>query len=139
VGTTSPAKAITLTNLGSTAIHVWNSAVTGTNSGDFSRVNSCPVPPATLAGGASCTISVQFTPAGIGARTAALMISHDGGASPSAVALAGTGTAAAASPAPRSGSSRTASPRSADGSGSGRGAMNSQSPRRLRPTAPDRH
>ena len=138
VGTTSSPKAITLTNLGSAAIHVWNSAITGTNSGDFNRVNSCPVPPATLGGGANCTISVQFTPGGIGARAAALMISHDGGASPSAVALAGTGIAAAASSAPRSGSSDAINPRSTARSTSGRGTTNSQSPRRLRPTVRDR-
>jgi hypothetical protein len=137
VGTTSPAKAITLTNLGSTAVHVWNSAITGTNSGDFSLVNSCPIPPATLGGGANCTISVQFTPGGIGTRTASLMISHDGGASPSAVALAGTGTAAPSTSAPRPGSSRAATPRSADKSTSGRVATSGQSPRRLRPTVHD--
>jgi hypothetical protein len=138
VGTTSPPKAITLTNLGSTAIHVWNSAITGTDSGDFGLVNACPVPPATLGGGAHCTISVQFTPAGIGTRTASLMISHDGGASPSAVALSGTGTAALSSPAPGSGSSRAATPRPADRSTSGRGATNGQFPRRLRSIARDR-
>jgi hypothetical protein len=112
VGTTSSPKAITLTNLGSTAVHVWTTAIAGTNSGDFSRVNSCPVPPATLGGGANCTISVQFTPAGIGGRTASLMISHDGGASPAAVSLTGNGTAAASSRsrAPRGSRSRRPAP-----------------------------
>jgi hypothetical protein len=121
VGSPSPASTVTLYNLGSTAIHVWATAIAGTNSGDFSRVNSCPVPPATLAGGgAHCTVSVQFTPAGIGARAASLMISHDGGASPGSVSLSGTGTAAPSSSASRSGSSSASTPRSAQRSGVGR-------------------
>jgi hypothetical protein len=139
LGSTGPLLPITLANLGSGPVHVWGSAITGTNSGDFSLVNACPVPPATLGGGANCAISVQFTPAGIGARTASLMISHDGGASPSAVTLAGTGAAAAVSPPPRSGSWRTATPRSTEGSTSGRGSTNGQSSRRLRPTIRGRH
>jgi hypothetical protein len=138
VGLPGPLVMITLANLGSSPLHVWNSAITGTNSGDFTRVNACPVPPATLGGGANCAISVQFTPVGIGARTASLMISHDGGASPSAVTLAGTGAAATVSPPPRSGSWRTATPRMIDRSSSGQGATNGQSSRRLRPTVPDR-
>jgi hypothetical protein len=114
VGSSSSPLAVTLTNLGATPIHVWGTAIVGTNSGDFSRVNSCPVPPATLGGGAYCTISVQFTPAGIGTRKASLMISHDGGASPSSVPLSGTGTAALSSSAPLSGSSHAATPRAAE-------------------------
>ncbi len=99
VGTTSPAKAITLSNLGASPLHIWSSILSGNNPGAFGRVNSCPAPPATLAGSASCTINVTFTPTAVGARTAVLQISHDGGASPYSVALAGVGTTATASPA----------------------------------------
>ena len=121
VGSPSAPSTVTLTNLGSAAIHVWATAIAGTNSGDFSRVNSCPVPPATLAGGAHCTISVQFTPAAIGARAASLMISHDGGASPASVALSGTGTSITGSSARQAGSSSASTARSAQRSGVGRG------------------
>jgi hypothetical protein len=120
VGSTSPASTVTLTNLGASAMHVWTTGIAGANSGDFSRVNSCPVPPATLAGAGHCTISVQFTPSAIGARSASLVISHDGGGSPSVVPLAGTGTAPGISPLLRSGSSNASTPRSARRSGVGR-------------------
>jgi hypothetical protein len=95
VGTTSPPKVITLNNLGSAPIHIWGAAMTGAHAGDFQQTNDCPVAPATLLGGASCTYNVTFTPAGIGARPASLKISHDGGNSPAAVSLTGTGTAGA--------------------------------------------
>ena len=120
VGSPSTPSTVTFTNLGSTALHVWTTAVAGTNSGDFSRVNSCPVPPATLGGGAHCTISVQFTPSVAAARSASLMISHDGGASPSTVALAGTGTAGPSSSASPAGSSSESTLRSAQRSRVGR-------------------
>jgi hypothetical protein len=94
VGQTSTASMVTVTNPGATAMHIWGTAIVGTDSGDFSHVNSCPIPPATLSGGANCTISVQFTPADASARSASLLVSHDGGGSPSAVSLSGTGTAA---------------------------------------------
>ena len=94
VGTTSPPQSITLSNAGSTAVHIWTLAITGAQSGDFGQTNNCPAAPATLAGGGSCTFNVTFTPAGMGARTASLKISHDGGGSPAAVSLTGNGTAA---------------------------------------------
>jgi hypothetical protein len=93
VGSTSLAKAITLTNQGSAPIHVWSVATTGAQSTNFHPTHNCPIPPATLGGVASCTISVTFTPSALGARTALLQISHDGGGSPSSVPLAGNGTA----------------------------------------------
>ena len=93
VQTTSPPKAIILTNLGSAPVHIWGASMTGVHAEDFHQTNTCPTAPATLAGGANCTFNVTFTPAGIGARAASLMISHDGGASPAAVRLTGIGTA----------------------------------------------
>jgi hypothetical protein len=97
VGTTSPPKAVTLTNLGSAPIHIWGAAMTGVHAGDFQQTNNCPAAPTTLAGGATCTFNVTFTPAGMGPHTAPLVISHDGGGSPAAVSLTGNGTAAGAS------------------------------------------
>jgi len=98
VGTTSPPSVVTLTNLGTSPLHIWSSAVSGIHAVDFSRANSCPVPPATLAGGASCNLNVNFTPGALGAHTAPLSISHDAGGSPSTVTLSGTGTAPPGAP-----------------------------------------
>jgi hypothetical protein len=91
VSTTSPASEVTLTNSAGGALHVWTTVVRGTNSGDFARVSSCPIPPETLASLGKCTIFVTFTPTATGARSGQLQISHDGGASPLIVPLSGTG------------------------------------------------
>jgi YVTN family beta-propeller protein len=96
VSTTSPASAVTLTNTGVGAMRVWTTVVGGTNSADFARVSSCPIPPATLASPGTCTIDVTFTPRATGARSGQLQISHDGGASPLIVPLTGTGQGALA-------------------------------------------
>jgi hypothetical protein len=114
VGSTSAPSGVTFTNLGAAPVHVWGTAIVGTNPGDFSRINSCPLPPATLAAGAHCAITVRFTPSTATARSASLMISHDGGASPSSVSLSGTGTAPLSHSAIRSGSSPTAIPRAVE-------------------------
>jgi hypothetical protein len=49
------------------------------------------------AAGAKCTISVTFTPAASGARTATLSIADNAGGSPQTLSLTGTGTAPAVS------------------------------------------
>jgi len=49
-----------------------------------------------VAAGANCTISVTFTPAASGARTAALSIADNANGSPQTVSLSGTGTSTAA-------------------------------------------
>jgi hypothetical protein len=93
-GTTSSPQTVTLRNEGSAPVHVWMTAIGGGSSSEFSHTNSCPVPPATLAGRASCSLTVWFSPLTAGAKTAALLISHDGGGSPSALSLTGIGAAA---------------------------------------------
>ena len=89
VGTSSSAKTVTLKNLGSATMHLWQIAIGGTNAGDFSKTTTCG---ATLAASATCTVSVTFKPTATGARSASLLFSNDGGGSPQAVALTGTGT-----------------------------------------------
>src|SRR3989442_6907180 len=69
VGTTSPAKTVTLTNVGTTLLTINGIAITGTNAGDFAQTHTCG---SSLAAGASCTISVTFKPTASGTRTAAL-------------------------------------------------------------------
>ena len=58
------------------------------------QTNTCPVPPSTLAAGKSCTISITFTPAALGSRSATLTVKDSGTNSPQTVTLSGTGVAA---------------------------------------------
>ena len=89
VGTTSPAQTITLTNTSPNAPLTINSiTITGTNSGDFAQTNTCGTG---VAIGASCTISVTFTPTADGTRTASVSVADSGGGSPQTVSLTGAG------------------------------------------------
>jgi sugar lactone lactonase YvrE len=91
VGTTSATgKNVTVTNNGTAVLNF--TAPTpftfiGTNSGDFTQTTTCG---ATLAVGASCTITVKFAPAAAGTRTASLSIADNAPGSPQLVAVSGT-------------------------------------------------
>jgi len=91
VNTTSAAQSVTLTNSGSAPLTINSIAVTGTNSGDFAQATTCPISPSTLAAGAKCTISVTFTPAATGTRSASVTVTDNAADSPESVALSGTG------------------------------------------------
>jgi len=65
--------------------------MTGTNPGDFSQTNNCPVSPNTLAGGGTCTFTVTFKPTATGKRTAKIAVNDDANNSPQTVFLKGTG------------------------------------------------
>jgi hypothetical protein len=81
VGSSSSAQAVTVTNSGTTS-----AAVTGVSaSGDFSQTNNC----ATIAVGASCTVTVTFRPTASGARTGGVTVTSN--ASPVSVSLTGNG------------------------------------------------
>ena len=60
-GTTSAARAVSVTNNGSAAVSLSGVSVTG----DFAQTNNCG---ASLAGGASCTVNVTFRPTAAGTR-----------------------------------------------------------------------
>jgi len=90
--TTSSAQSVTLTNTGTTALSITSIGVIGTNAGDFTQNNNCPTSPNTLVAGASCTISVTFTPTATGSRAASISITDNAADSPESVALSGTGT-----------------------------------------------
>ncbi len=96
-GTTSAAKAVTLTNTSSTYALTISSITVGT---DFSQTNNCPVSPATLATNGTCTIQVTFAPATVGDKTANLTITGQAANSPQSVGLGGTGTAPGSSGSP---------------------------------------
>ena len=68
-GVTSPARKVTLTNTGTASLSISAIAITGADLGDFAQTHTCG---ASLAAGASCTISVTFTPTTTGTRTASL-------------------------------------------------------------------
>jgi hypothetical protein len=93
LGTTSSAQAVTLTNSGGTTLNITSIALTGANASDFAQTNNCG---ASVAAGTNCTISVTFTPAASGTRTAAVNLTDNATASPQTVSLSGTGTATAA-------------------------------------------
>jgi N,N-dimethylformamidase beta subunit-like, C-terminal/HYDIN/CFA65/VesB-like, Ig-like domain/Cep192 domain 4 len=102
VGTTSPAQTSTLTNTGTAALTISNVAVSGANAADFAQSNDCPTGPATLAVGATCTISVTFAPTQSGTRTASVTVTDDAATSPQTIAVAGTGLAPAVTLTPTS-------------------------------------
>ena len=89
VGASSPAQTVTLSNTGNAGLSIAGLAVTGTNAGDFAQTNTCASP---VAAGGNCTISVTFTPAASGGRTASVSISDNASGSPQMVALSGTGS-----------------------------------------------
>ncbi len=99
VGTASAAQSITLNNTGNSAMSITSIALTGTNHCDFAQSNTCG---SSVAAGANCTISVTFTPAATGTRSAAVTLTDNATGSPQTVSLTGTGTAAVASLSPTS-------------------------------------
>jgi hypothetical protein len=86
VGTTSPALSITLSNYGTASLNIGSITTTGA----FAESDNC-VP--SVASGASCTISVTFTPPAAGAAGGTLSIADDAAGNPQAVTLTGTGSA----------------------------------------------
>jgi phospholipase C len=102
VGTTSPPQNATLTNLGNSPRNVSNISFLGDMSQiilyDFSQTDTCM---GLLNPGASCTISVSFTPVAVGGVTGSLSVTDDEADSPQSVSLIGSGVAAAAESHPR--------------------------------------
>jgi hypothetical protein len=90
-GTSSSAQKITLKNGQTTAISIKSIK---TNLPDYTEINNCPTPPSTLAAGASCIITVTFTPTALGSRTGALSVVDTGTSGQQMAFLGGTGIAA---------------------------------------------
>jgi hypothetical protein len=91
----SGSQTITLTNTGLGPLHITGVAVAGANQSDFAQMNACSGP---VAVGHSCTISVRFTPGGLGSRAAAINITDDAAGSPQSLTLTGIGIADSAPP-----------------------------------------
>jgi ASPM-SPD-2-Hydin domain-containing protein/centrosomal CEP192-like protein/beta-propeller repeat-containing protein len=92
LNTTSAAKTVTLANTGTGALTINSIAASGDFAETSTGATACPISPATLAAGASCIISVTFTPTALGARAGTLTITDNAGGSPQIVPLTGTGT-----------------------------------------------
>ncbi len=92
VGTASAAQALTLSNAGTTTIHVGGVLTTA----DFTESGTCT----TLNPGDSCTVQIAFTPQTAGVRSGALELQTDAAQSLEFVSLLGTGTPASVSLAP---------------------------------------
>lgn len=88
----SGSRNIQLTNSGTGVLLISTIALSGSNPSDFSQMSNCLSAP--LAVQASCTIAATFAPQAQGHRTASLVITDDGTASPQSVALSGSGAAA---------------------------------------------
>ncbi len=92
VGTASATQAVTVSNAGTTTIHVGGILT----SADFTESGTCT----TLNPGDSCTVQVTFTPQTAGTRSGALELQTDAAQSLEFVSLVGTGTPASVSLAP---------------------------------------
>jgi hypothetical protein len=78
VHTLSNPKRFTLHNNELTPLSISGIAFTGTNAADFSQTGgTCGTPPTSLAAGATCTISVKFTPSVLGAESATLTVNDN--------------------------------------------------------------
>lgn len=58
---------------------------------EFTQTNNCPLAPTALAAGATCTITVTYTPAATGKHTGALTITNSAGPNLNTITLTGTG------------------------------------------------
>ena len=90
VGTTSPAQSITLSNYGTSMLSV--TSITATT--NFGETDDC-VP--SLVSGASCTISVTFTPSASGSLSGTVSVTDNASDSPQSVTLSGSGVAGSCS------------------------------------------
>jgi pyruvate/2-oxoglutarate dehydrogenase complex dihydrolipoamide acyltransferase (E2) component len=87
VGTTSAAKNITVKNNEKVTVTFTSVNITGADSSEFAQTDNCT----SLASGATCTVSVTFTPSGKGAQSATLTLTDSAINSPQTATLSGTG------------------------------------------------
>ncbi|WP_439638610.1 choice-of-anchor D domain-containing protein [Nevskia sp.] len=84
VQTTSEPEIVTVSNPGTAVLSISSIVTTG----DFRHTTSCGT---TLAPGASCTISIRFSPMGVGTRNGETRITSNAVTSPDVIRLSGTG------------------------------------------------
>ena len=89
INTPATPLAMTLSNPGNTALAITGIAVTGVNAASFGETSTCG---SSLAAGASCTITVSFTPATAGSLSAAITVTDSAAGSPQSAAITGIGS-----------------------------------------------
>jgi Bacterial Ig-like domain (group 3)/MBG domain (YGX type)/Abnormal spindle-like microcephaly-assoc'd, ASPM-SPD-2-Hydin len=88
-GTTSAVQTAVLTNNDAEAHTISSLQITGSSASDYAQTNNCV---GSLAPGASCSISITFSPSVIGTRTASIVINDPANTvSPPVVYLSGAG------------------------------------------------
>lgn len=92
VGVTTPTQIFSIVNTGDQLLALNSISITGANASSFSQTNTCL---ATLAPSANCSVSINFTPAAVGALTASLQVADNAPGSPQTLVLKGTGVAPA--------------------------------------------
>ena len=95
VNTTSPSQVVTLSNNQTTDLNI--SGIS--DSGDFAQTNNCG---SSVAAGATCAITVTFTPTATGARSGTITVTDSATDSPQTASLAGTGVTTAVTLSPSS-------------------------------------
>ncbi len=95
IGATSAAQNVTVANTGNALLAL--SAITLSNTADYTIAGGTCAAGGSVAMGANCTVSVAFRPAAgaVGVRSGSLTIAHNAAGSPGTVSLTGTATAAA--------------------------------------------
>ncbi len=104
-GTSGGAQTLTVTNSGTTSLHISSVVLAGLNASDFNLANNCTAP---VAPTISCTVSLGFNPLAAGQRTANLTIADDAPGSPQTISLNATANPAF-TPGPAPNGSTTAS------------------------------
>ncbi len=91
LGATAAPQVVTVTNTGDGALTIRAIGISGAAAGDYTQSSNCL---RAIAPGASCSLTVSFTPHGYGVRAAALTLYDDGLGGTQSISLRGTGTAA---------------------------------------------
>jgi len=89
VGTPSASRIVTIANNSADTVTINDVSTGGANSAEF--LLSKPALPITLSAGSNITVSIQFSPAAAGARSATLVVSDTGFRGGQSISLTGTG------------------------------------------------
>ncbi|MEI6620673.1 MAG: choice-of-anchor D domain-containing protein [Actinomycetes bacterium] len=95
VGVDTPDRVFNVTNTGDAPLvfAAGSVTVTGTDAARFAiNANTCSTAPTSVAAGASCAVTVRFTPGSPGLKGANLGFTHNAAGSPNSYALTGFGT-----------------------------------------------
>jgi sugar lactone lactonase YvrE len=91
IGTTSPAKIVSIASSGGADLSLSNVSFGGNDPQDFAETNTCGTLPALVPVDVTCSISVTFTPVNYGKRTATLVLTDNALNSPQSISLTGFG------------------------------------------------